>query len=519
MGEISSAASGQNASGQESLSKRNLWAFSLGGIGRDMCEALWSGFLMTFVIYTKSLTASQFAAISMLAVAARVLNVICDPVMGNILEVTRTRWGKFKPWITIGMICSSLVFYISFSNTLGGWSYVALFGVMYFTFSIVFSMIDISSWGMLPSLAVKKEDRDLLTSRTVLLSGIGAGAVWLIVPVFTVGDLVIGGNALTAYSTIVKVFCAFFIGMQMITLIGVKEKPLPPKGNVNTVSIKTIIKTVRNNDQLMWCILIFFLNSVASGILNSALSTSYLYFEFGYNGMLITVFMALGAAATGLVMLFFTPISKRFSRQWLMRAATVSAVAGYAIILLAGLFMPKGPLILNMFSFKFIVLMFGNLFAFAGQNTGFLILMICIANTVEYNEWKTGDRAEGIIFSMRPLITKLGYAAIQFIVMCTFLLTGVRDFTNGISDLENAAEQGLITEIQKSDMIKSLLETVPGGKSAALLACMTVIPAILAYGTYYFYKKRYTIDEESYDRMLEEISNKKAENTHFAEKG
>lgn len=54
------------------------------------------------------------------------------PDHGNVVEATRTRWGKFKPWIAIGGVLSVIVFITSFSTTLQGWAYVAAFGLLYF---------------------------------------------------------------------------------------------------------------------------------------------------------------------------------------------------------------------------------------------------------------------------------------------------------------------------------------------------------------------------------------------------
>lgn len=493
---------------QNRLTKRNLWTYSLGSIGRDLAGGLWSSYLLTFVLYTKSLTNGQFAVISLTIVAARIFDAMNDPVMGNILEVTRTKWGKFKPWIAIGMALSAVVFVISFSNTLQGQSYVILFVVMYFTYSIVFTMNDIAYWGMIPSLASCKDDRDLLTSRAVLFAGIGGALTGLIVPTFTAGDMTIGGSAVSAYRALSIIFSVFFIGMQVITLVGVKEKPLPPKGSatVDRVGVKTIISTMKNNDQLMWCMVIFLCYSVGNGLIGGGLGVNYIYFEFGYNGLLFTLFSALGAVAAGVVMIFFTPISKKYTRDQLMKVAAICAVGGYIMMLIIGLVVPSSSIYL-----KFALLMIGNLFAFGGQGIYYLIMMICIANTVEYNEWKFGTRAEGIIFSVRPLVTKFGWAIIQLMVMIIFLLTGVRDYTNEISDIENGVAQGLIDAAEKSDLVKGVLQSVPSSKSTALLVCMTIIPAILAIISYYLYKKKFIITEEKYDEILEDLKARKAD--------
>ncbi|MCL2107058.1 MAG: MFS transporter [Oscillospiraceae bacterium] len=491
------------------LSPRNLWSFTLGAIGRDAAGYMWSGFLNNFVIYTKSLTDRQFSVVNLVMVVARLLDGVSDAIMGNVLEVTRTRWGKFKPWIAVGMLFSSVVLIGSFSTTMEGWSYVVLFSLLYFAYDIGFTMNDIAYWGMVPSLASQKEDRDRLTSRTVLLSGVGAGLATMIVPAFTAGELTIGGSAITAYRIIALVFCALAIGTQTITLLGVKEKPLPPRSGaaVSKVSLGTIVRTVKNNDQLLWCSLIFLLSTVCNNLINAGLGSSYIYFEFGYNGLLFTVFSALGGVASGIVMLFFTPISKRRSRAQLIRLSTLAVVGGYVMMLLAGLLLPR-----EWGMWKFGILMVTNLFAFAGQNICYLVLMICIANTVEYNEWLTGARAEGIIYSLRPFVTKMGWAVVQFLSLLVFLATGVRQYTNQIADLENAAARGLDTAL-KMEGIERVLAGVPSGQSNALLVCMTLLPSALAVLLYLLYRKHAVIDEARYDQILSDLKERRGELT------
>lgn len=472
-----------------------------------MAGTLWSGSLITYVLYTKNLDDWQFSVISILMVTARIFDGLNDPVMGNVLEVTRTKWGKFKPWIAIGMLASAVVFIVSFSTTLDGWSYVVLFGVLYYIFSIVFTVNDIAYWGMLPSLTSVKEERDLLTSRAVMFAGIGAALATLLVPTFTAGKYAIGGNALTAYRYIAIMFAACFVGAQMITLVGVKEKPLPPKGEmtVNRVSLKTVYRTIRGNDQLSWAIAVFLMNTIGNTLLAGGLGTSYIYFEFGYNGLLFTIFSALGGIASGAVMLFFTPISKRFTRRQMMNAAAAGIVCGYALMLLFGLFVPASAGML-----KFALLMVTNIFSFTGQSIYYLILMICIANTVEYNEWKTGVRSEGIIFSVRPFLTKLGWAVVQLIVLAVFLITGVRDYTNQIAVIENNAVREMMSEEKKAALIEGVLQSAPHKNVMILLAFMTLVPIALAIGAHTIYTKKFSLDEERYAQIVAELKARRA---------
>ena len=91
--------------------KRNMWMFPLGTVGRDMMYNLVTNFLLTYILFTKGLNAAQLAAITAIMVGARVFDALNDPIMGNIIESTRTKWGKFKPWLVIGILLSSFVVY------------------------------------------------------------------------------------------------------------------------------------------------------------------------------------------------------------------------------------------------------------------------------------------------------------------------------------------------------------------------------------------------------------------------
>ena len=77
--------------------KRNLWMYPLGTIGRDMIYALFNSFILTYVLLTRTLDTAQLAAITAIMIGARVFDAVNDPIMGFIIEKTHTKWGKFKP--------------------------------------------------------------------------------------------------------------------------------------------------------------------------------------------------------------------------------------------------------------------------------------------------------------------------------------------------------------------------------------------------------------------------------------
>ena len=185
-----------------------------------------------------------------------------------------------------------------------------------------------------------------------------------------------------------------------------------------------------------------------------------------------------------------------------MGIMAVIYTVGYVLMLLAGLFIAGSNL-------RFWVLVVGYTLANFGSYSYYLIMMISIINTVEYNEYICGSRDEAIIASVRPFVTKLGSALIVVITSISYMLFGVTGYTNQISELESAASTGTITETEKLTAIEGVISGVQKGQSLGLLLCMTIIPCVLMLISYFLYKKHYKLDEEEYERICQEIAAKK----------
>ena len=486
--------------------KKNLLMYPLGTVGRDMVYALFANFLLTFVLITKSLTAAQLTAITAIMVAARVFDALNDPLMGNIIERTRTKWGKFKPWLLIGCITSSIVVIAAFNNSgIEGWPFVIYFGFIYFMYSITYTMNDISYWGMVPALGSDGNTRNMFTSRATLFAGIGSTLAGVLIPMLTTGGMAIGGNAVTAYGTIAIVICILSPLFAMFTLFGVRENRSDMAEPAPKISFKMIVKTITQNDQLMWISLIFLLQQIGNGLVVGGIGSFYIYFEFGYSGGLYSLFTMVGMSVTAFLMIFYPVISRKFRRKPLMFFLQVIAIIGYAMMLCAGLFMPRGMML------KFYVITVGYMLANFGQFGFYLIMMISIINTVEYNEYKHGNRAEAIISSLRPFLTKMGSAICVALTSATYLIFKVTDITNRISGTERNAAKGLISDEFKGLCIDRLLtHRVQNSQSTGLLLAMTLVPLAFMLGAFFLYKAKYKLDEPEYDRICQELEMRRA---------
>ena len=483
--------------------KKNRLMFPLGTVGRDMMYQMFTNFLYTFVLFTKQLDAAQLSAIAAIMVAARVFDALNDPLMGNIIDRTRSKWGKFKPWLVVGILTTSLVIYAAFNVKLQGWPFVVFFGVVYFLYSITYTMHDISYWGMIPSLSTDAGERNLLTSRTNLFAGIGGTLATVLIPMLTVGAMTIGGSTVTAYGVVALVVAILGPLFLCFTIFGVRENRDYEKEPAPRVSFKKIIQTIMGNDQLRWIVPIFLLQQIGNGIVIGGIGSTYIYFQFGYAGGLYSLFSTVGMMATAVLMILYPMISAKMQRKEMMKKMLIASVVGYVIMLAGGLTASA------LGTASFWILTIGYMIANLGQYGFYLIMMISILNTVEYNEYTTGSRDDAIIASVRPFVTKLGSALIVVITTVSYLIFNVTNITNQISELEMQAQQGLLTDEAKLSQIEGILGGVHSGQTVGLLLTMVILSFIFMLLTYVLYMKHYKLDEPEYERICKELEARK----------
>ncbi len=482
--------------------KKNLIYFPLGTVGRDALYCLINSYLLTFVLFTRSLDVAQVTAVTGIMVAARVFDALNDPVMGGIIERTRTRFGKFKPWLAIGGVSTSAVIYLMFNVRLQGWAFVRFFGLMYFAFSITYTMHDIAYWGMIPALGSDADTRNRFTSRATLFAGIGGTLASVLIPVFTAGTGALGGSTSAAYGRIALVIAVLEPLFLLFPLLFVHENRTENLEKPEKFSLRQVFGRILRNDQLVWIAVIFLVQQIGNGLVIGGIGSTYIYFTFGYSGGLYSIFNMVGMAATAFLMIFYPAISRRICRKRLMGIMAVISTIGYGGMLASGCIPKVGML-------RFWILVIGYMLSNFGQYCFYLIMMISIMNTVEYNAYRFGSREEGIITSLRPFITKLSSALIVAVTSAAYLLLGVTEHTNRISALEQQCAQGLITEAQKLSEITSVIfgttggqyEGVSAGQGQGLLFVMTVLPCALMLLSYFLYKSKYKLDEEEYEKI------------------
>ena len=488
---------------------KNMLMFSLGTIGRDFLYFLFNSFLMTFILFTKTIDNKMLMVVGAIIAVARIFDAMNDPIMGGIVENTRTKWGKYKPWQLLGAVLTGAVIISVFCVKLDGWSYIGFLAFAYLMFSITFTMNDISYWGMLPSLTSDEHERNKLTSCAQLLASAGVGLASLLIPLFTTGSLAKWG-APTGYKVIGIISAVLMVLFQLFTILGVKEKPLPPikPDKSDRLTLKKMFQTIAKNDQLLWCALIMLIFSIGTGVVGGGLLTMYVYFEFGYEGG-YTLLIGLGY---GIISTLFTAtypwLSKKFGRNKILYSAGIATIFGFALMLIFALAIPTGAPKSSEWFAKFILIAVA--YTFIGYGAGFyMIMVINMANTVEYNEWKYGQRNESLIFSLRPFTAKLSSALTQALVIGVYAVASITTYTNAISNIENEASKNLITNKVKMEKITEIINKVSLQDRQILVSCMCIIPIVFMIVALILYKKKCTLSETRLAEMVRETEARK----------
>lgn len=440
--------------------KRNRLTFGLGTIGRDMVYALISMYLMFYLTDILKLSNDVMWWVTGIILFARIFDALNDPVMGVIVDNTRTRYGKFKPWIAIGTLASGFFTILLFTDFgLGGTPFIMTFAVIYLMWGITYTANDISYWSMMPSLTTHRHEREEIGAFARICANVGLFAVVAgIVPLTTALGNAFGSLKSAYFVFAICVVAIMWIG-QAITIFGVVE-PKHVFKQETTTTLRGMIKAIFGNDQLLFTAI-----SMALFMIGYTTTASFgLYFfkyAYGDEGMYAIFALILGVSQI-LALAVFPFFSKRFVRKTLYTTATILVVLGYVIFF----FSPMNMMYIGL----------SGVLLFLGQAFIQILMLLFLADTIEYGQWKLHKRNESVTFSLQPFINKMGGAIASGIVGVTVIVSGINDATSS----SDVTEQGLL-------MMKS---------------AMLIIPLICILAGYIVYRAKYRIDHVLYDQII-----------------
>lgn len=449
-------------SGMEKIS------YGLGAVGKDMVYMLSASYIL---YYYQDILGVSAIAMGIILMAARVFDAFNDPIMGVVVAKTRTRWGKFRPWLFIGTVTNAIVLYVMFAAppALNGSGLVAYAAITYILWGITYTMMDIPFWSMIPAFTDGGKEREGLTTLARSCAGVGSAIVTIITMkcVYVLGQ----GNERDGFKWFALVIAVLFILFTVFACLTIKEKSTV---DVDSPSVKQMFKALVQNDQAMTVVITIVLINCALYITSNLLIYFFKY-DFGgetwYNSY--TLFNTFGGAIQILSMMLFFPLLRKFmSTMKVFYLSILMAVAGYGVLLVLSF--------TNMSSIYLLFIPGFLVFTAFGMST--VLTTIFLANTVDYGELKNNRRDESVIFSMQTFVVKLasGLAAL----IASICLT--------VCNLSNDTSQG-VAVVDASSSIVGLRMT---------MALIPIIGLVIAVVVFY---KKYRLTEGRLEEIMAEL--------------
>lgn len=443
--------------GAAKLSGRDYLGYGLGDLAINLFFQSSIIFLLYF--YTDIFGISAAAAATLFLVA-RLVDAVTDPMMGAIADRTRTRWGKFRPYLLWGAPPLALVTLAMFTAPdLSDTGKLVYAYVTYILFSIAYTVVSIPYSSLTAVITDDGHERTILTAYRMAFALVGG----IIVGVGTQPLVTFFGGGAEGFQITIGLYGAVAILVLALTFFNTKERV--EAAVEKAPSIKEMLSVLVGNFPLWLVIIAFF-----AGMLAFTIRSSAVIYYFSYNlgrPDIFPLFMLAILAAQFLGILFTPYLSARLGKK-------LTYIGGAVLGMASGIALYLTPF--DALGAIFMISIVGSICFAAPTVLGWSML----PDTVEYAEWKRGVRADGAIYATASFFQKLAMA-----------------IGGALAGLILAGSGYVANEAQSPDALHGIL------------AMVSLIPvAALGVGTIAIWF--YPIDEELHARMRGEIRSRSA---------
>lgn len=369
---------------------REIAGHAIAGIGQNLVFGFWGSYMLVF--FTDVFAIGGVAA-GMIMMLTRVWDAVNDPMMGALADRTRTRWGRFRPWLLFMALPIAIMLVLNFSApNLGPTGKIVYAAIVYVLMSMTFTAIDVPYWTMPAAMSNSVAKRTVIYSASRTSTTVTTAVVAIVaVPLITALG---GGSMARGYQSTAIVFGVAAVVLYLTGFSLIREHVVPAAHK--KVGFKESTKVIFHNKPLLMIMLSVFIAFSCYFIRNSMM----IYFmQYNLGSLELMSLVGLVSIPGVIVGAVLTPaLAKRFGQKSLYIFSCLFAAAVNLILFFTG--------------YTNTVLVF-VLYAITCFPLGVLnvLLSSLIANTVEYAEWKTGQRREGLINSSQTFVFKLCIAA------------------------------------------------------------------------------------------------------------
>ncbi len=161
------------------LGFKEKFAYGLGAVGKDMVYMLSASYVL---YYYQDIMGVSAWVMGIILLVARVFDAFNDPLMGVIVAKTKSRWGKFRPWLFLGTLTNAIVLFVMFAAppSLTAKGLVAYAAIFYILWGVTYTMMDIPYWSMVPAFTKSGKEREGMAALGRTCAGVGSAIVTII---------------------------------------------------------------------------------------------------------------------------------------------------------------------------------------------------------------------------------------------------------------------------------------------------------------------------------------------------
>jgi GPH family glycoside/pentoside/hexuronide:cation symporter len=443
------------------LPRRTKLLYGVGDTGFSLTSTIIGAYFLIFLTDVVGI-APGIAAIAIFV--GRSWDYINDPIFGHLSDRTRTRWGRRRPYLLLGALPYALTF------TMLWWqppwestfALAAYYAVAYIFYEAAATMIYMPYFALTPELTPDYDERTSLTSYRMFFSILGS------LLAFTLPLTIVGSFSPGSAPQVLTMGIVFAIASALPLLLvffGTRERQVYMEQKQPT--LRQSLRAAFKNQPFVLGLVIFLLTWVSVEILQATLLyfIKYVVEREGQNDLIMaTIFV------TAILAL---PIWEWASRRWSKRWAYVAGIAFWAVV-------QVGMVTLGA-STPLSLIMSMCVLAGIGVSAAHVLPWAIIPDAIEWGEWQTGERHEGMFYSLITLIrkvtTSLAVPAVGLILQ----------FTGYVPNAARQPESAIWG-------IRLMIGPIP-----AVLLCTGILFAVL-----------YPLTREEYARVRQELEQRRA---------
>lgn len=371
---------------QNTLTRKSVIAYGMGGFGRQALLLIQSTFLMYYFVSVAGLDSTQ---VGIMMMCAKVWDAINDPIMGSLVDNTHSKYGKVRPYILYGAVPLGVFFFGMFAIPMGlsqtakmVWATITYVGT-----GMLITLVEVPSQTLLVRLTNDSSDRMRLARSKSLIGTFGVILPPVLIPIIT--DK--AENQWLAYAVCVGAFSALVSVCYLITFVGTRERI--DATNDKPIGLFTGLKVLFSNKYYIKYTLSYLLYGGAHALISGVIM---FYLTARYNSASLTTLLSLimmvgmfGASVFG------KTLSDHFGKAKTCIYGLVLSIVGLALRIVTA-------------DYNLAIIIIGIFMYSVGAALFMACLWPMVGDAIDYSELKSGMRPESMAFAGVTLISKIG---------------------------------------------------------------------------------------------------------------